>query len=329
MGYPDSMKILVTGGCGFIGSNFVRMALARGAEVINLDALTYAGNPENLKDVAESSQYHFAHTDIRNFEDLKVVFEGGGKIDAVVHFAAESHVDRSIENPDDFISTNVLGTANLLRLAHAMKIEKFVQVSTDEVYGMLKEDDPPFVETLGLEPNSPYSASKAAGDLLVQSYVRTFRFPAVITRCSNNYGPYQYPEKLIPLMLSNCMNDINLPVYGDGRNIRDWIYVEDHCRGVWDAMEKGRVGEVYNFGGNAEKRNLEVVELILSSFPQTKSKIEYVTDRLGHDWRYAMNASKAKSELGWEPLCDFKEGIHKTINWYKENTNWWEPLLQK
>jgi dTDP-glucose 4,6-dehydratase len=316
-------RMLVTGGCGFIGANFVRHELETNSaiEITNLDALTYAGNPDNLAGVDRDPRYRFIEGDIadRQFV-IKLVAEGG--FDALVHFAAESHVDRSISDATPFLRTNVVGTQCLLDAARAAKVGRFVQVSTDEVYGTLGPDDPPFSETTPLAPNSPYAASKAGADLLVRAAYHTFGLDTVITRCSNNYGPYQFPEKLIPLFITNAMTGRTVPVYGDGRQIRDWIYVVDHCRGVDAALHRGRAGEVYNFGGKSERYNLDVTRAILDLCGQSESLIEYVTDRPGHDRRYAINCAKAESELGWHPSVAFEEGLTATVAWYKDHTGW-------
>ncbi len=320
------MKILVTGGCGFIGSNFIRLVLdSRDWQVINLDALTYAGNPDNLRELENHPGYRFIKGRI---EDAALVESLMGQVDSVVHFAAESHVDRSILGAGPFITTNVMGTQVLLDAFRKVGCTgKFVHVSTDEVYGSLGPSDPPFRETDNLRPNSPYSASKASSDLLCRAAWKTFKLPVVITRCSNNYGPYQFPEKLIPLMIINSLKGKKLPVYGDGRNIRDWIHVEDHCRGCLAALEKGRPGAVYNFGGNCEMQNIEIVHRILGILGMEDDRIEFVTDRPGHDRRYAMDASMARRELGWEPEKDFQQGLEETVQWYVENAWWWERII--
>jgi dTDP-glucose 4,6-dehydratase len=315
-------RILVTGGCGFIGSNFIRLELATdpGLSIVNLDKLTYAGNPENLADLANEPRYRFVHGDIGE-KSLVDSLLNGGAVDAVVNFAAESHVDRSILDSTPFIQTNIVGTQNLLDCCRQNNIARYVQVSTDEVYGTLG-DDGKFTEETPLAPNSPYSASKAAADLLVRAYCHTFHFPAVITRCSNNYGPYQFPEKLIPLFISNALQDLPLPVYGTGLNVRDWIHVSDHCRGIGAALRQGKVGEVYNFGGNSELTNLELTYSLLEALGKPRTLIKYVTDRPGHDHRYAIDASKAKRELGWEPQTVFRDGLRQTIDWYLANADW-------
>ncbi len=307
-------RVLVTGGAGFIGSNFIRYILSEygDVEVINFDLLTYAGSLNNLSDVADNPRYRFVKGDIRAPEDVASVMKS---VDYVVHFAAESHVDRSITGPEVFTKTNVLGTQILLDYAGEAGVKKFVHVSTDEVYGSI--DDGFFTEETPLAPNSPYSASKAGSDLLVRAYFKTYGFPAVITRCSNNYGPFQYPEKLIPLMIKNALLDIPLPVYGDGLNVRDWIYVEDHCRAIDAVLKNGKEGEVYNIGANNEMKNIDIVRLILRELDKPESLIKYVDDRLGHDRRYAIDSSKIKKELGWDPKVCFEDGIRHTINWYK------------
>lgn len=323
----NAMKtILVTGGAGFIGSNFVRYMLQRHSyRIINLDKLTYAGNLENLADVESHPNYRFVKGDICDRLLVENLFEEE-KIDAVANFAAESHVDRSILGARVFVETNVLGTQTLLDAAKKFGVEKFLQVSTDEVYGTLGETGY-FTEETPLAPNSPYSASKAGADFLVRAYHETFKLPTLITRCSNNYGPYQFPEKLIPLMIANALNDKPLPVYGDGLNVRDWLYVEDHCRAIDVALHSGKVGEVYNIGGRNEKRNIEIVKLILQKLGKPESLITFVKDRPGHDRRYAIDASKIERELGWKPQETFETGIEKTIQWYLDNRKWWERII--
>ena len=331
-------KILVTGGAGFIGSNFIHYIFKREKDIfiINLDKLTYAGNLENLKGVERNfpKNYKFIHGDICNKELVEYIFSEYNP-DAIINFAAESHVDRSIVNPNIFIETNVLGTANLLSVAKKFWNEeewnkkRFLQISTDEVYGTLPENDKSikFTEETPLKPHSPYSASKASADLIFQSYYDTYKFPTLITRCSNNYGPYQFPEKLIPLMIHNAQNDKALPVYGDGKNIRDWLYVEDHCEAIWTVLNKGMVGEVYNIGGSNEKQNIEIVKLILDYLEKTYSLVKYVKDRLGHDRRYAIDANKIKNELAWEPKYKFDDKIKETIDWYLNNPDWVENII--
>ena len=313
-------KILVTGGYGFIGSNFARYMLKAYPEyhLINFDKLTYAGNRDNLADIERNPRYTFVKGDIADIEEVRGVMAG---VDEVVHFAAESHVDRSIESPAIFIETNVTGTSNLLECAMSAGVKKFVHVSTDEVYGSLPEGGY-FTEQTPLSPNSPYSASKAGSDLLVRAYYKTYKFPGVITRCSNNYGPYQFPEKLIPLMISNALEDKPLPVYGDGMNVRDWLYVEDHCRAIDAVLHKGKAGEVYNIGGSNEWHNIDLVKLLLKDLGKPESLIKFVKDRLGHDRRYAIDSSKIQKELGWSPRTTFEDGIKKTIAWYRNNSTW-------
>lgn len=320
-----TQTLLVTGGCGFIGSNFIYHILTHypAYRLINFDALTYAGNLDNLTAIANHPQYEFIHGDITDPEAVEVVMS---RADAVVHFAAESHVDRSIEGPAVFVTTNVLGTQILLDAARKKGVSRFVHVSTDEVYGSLGATGY-FTETTPLAPNSPYSASKAGSDLLVRAYCETFGFPGLITRCSNNYGPYQFPEKLIPLMISNALADKALPVYGDGKNIRDWLYVDDHCRAIAMVLKSGTIGEVYNVGGHNECQNIDIVKLILNELGKPESLITYVTDRLGHDRRYAIDASKIKRDLGWEPTVKFEEGIKTTIQWYLKNQVWIQRIL--
>jgi dTDP-glucose 4,6-dehydratase len=319
------VKILVTGGAGFIGSNFIIYMLKRYPEykIINLDLLTYAGNLENLNEVANNPKYSFVRGDITDAKLVDKIYSDG--VDVVVHFAAESHVDRSILEPEVFVKTNVLGTQVLLDASIKYTVQKFVHVSTDEVYGTLGNTGL-FSESTPLSPNSPYSASKAGSDLLVRAYHETFGLPINITRCSNNYGPYQFPEKLIPLMISNALRDQRLPVYGDGLNIRDWLYVEDHCSAIDLVLHKGVSGEVYNIGGNNERTNLEIVETVLGELGKSAKLIEYVKDRPGHDRRYAIDASKITSELGWKPKHHFESGIKETILWYLDNQNWLEKI---
>ncbi len=315
-------RIVVTGGCGFIGSNFVRHLLATepNLSIVNIDKLTYAGNPENLADVEDDSRYTFKHGDICDATFVETVLSDG-PVDAVVNFAAESHVDRSILDSGPFIQTNIVGTQVLLDAARQHEIPRYVQVSTDEVYGSLG-DEGFFTEETPLAPNSPYSASKTAADLIVRSYCHTFEFPGIITRCSNNYGPYQFPEKLLPLFISNLMADKPVPVYGKGENVRDWIHVLDHCRGIEAAMRQGKVGEVYNFGGKCEMQNIVLTRLLLKLLAKPESLIEYVKDRPGHDLRYAIDCSKAERELGWKPQIDFETGLNDTIKWYQEHSEW-------
>ena len=320
--------LLVTGGCGFIGSNFVRHILATdpAATVINFDALTYAGNLANLADVANHPRYSFVKGDITDREQVRAAM-GKGVTD-VIHFAAESHVDRSIQDSGPFVRTNVLGTQILLDAAREFGVSKYVQVSTDEVYGSLG-DTGYFTETTPLDPSSPYSASKAASDLLVKAYQHTFGMHAVITRCSNNYGPYQFPEKLIPLFVTNLLNDIPVPVYGDGMQIRDWIHVLDHCTGVEAAWRNGKSGEVYNFGGRCEKANLHLTHTLLELLGKPTTLIRYVKDRPGHDRRYAIDCAKAERDLGWTRRHTFEQGLKDTIDWYKANAAWVASIKNK
>ena len=321
------MNLLVTGGAGFIGSCFIHHILNKYKDykVINLDALTYAGNIENLNDVKDNPNYKFVHG---NICDKELVKELVNQVDAVVNFAAESHVDRSIIGPEIFIETNVKGTLNLLQAAKEAKIERFLQISTDEVYGTLGKDGY-FYETTPLAPNSPYSASKASADLLVRAYYETYKMPVLNTRCSNNYGPYQYPEKLIPFFISKLLKNEKVPVYGDGLNVRDWLYVYDHCSAIDTVLHKGRIGEVYNIGGHNEKTNLEITKIILNAMGKDESSIEYVQDRLGHDRRYAIDNHKIQTELGWEPSLTFEEGIKLTIDWYLNNQDWIKSIESK
>lgn len=318
---------LVTGGAGFIGSNFIRYFLRKypDCSIINLDKLTYAGNLENLRAVESDKNYIFVKGSVCNRELLDYIFSKY-HINHVIHFAAESHVDRSILGSEIFVETNVSGTQILLEVARNHSIKKLVQISTDEVYGELGETGY-FKEETPLAPNSPYSASKAAADMLCRAYFRTYGLPVVITRCSNNYGTYQFPEKLIPLMIYKALNNEKLPVYGDGTNVRDWIHVTDHCKAIDTVLRKGKAGEVYNIGGNSEKRNIEVVRLIISKLGKSEDLIEFVKDRPGHDKRYAMDISKIKKELGWKPEYSFEEGIGETIEWYLKNTKWVENCV--
>lgn len=319
--------ILVTGGAGFIGSCFVRYMLKQHSDykIINLDALTYCGNLENLDDVKDNPNYKFVHG---NICDKKLVPELVEQVDAIVNFAAESHVDNSIKHPEIFVETNVQGTLNLLQSAKEFKIEKYLQVSTDEVYGTLGKSGY-FTETTPLAPNSPYSASKAGADMLVRAYHETYGLPTLNTRCSNNYGPYQYPEKLIPFFISQLLKGEKVPVYGDGLNVRDWLYVYDHCSAIDTVLHKGKIGEVYNIGGHNEKTNMEITHLILDAMGKDESSIKYVQDRLGHDKRYAICNDKIQSELGWEPSLTFEEGIKITIDWYLNNQDWMKKIEDK
>jgi dTDP-glucose 4,6-dehydratase len=321
------MRILITGGAGFIGSNFIHYILneEKDYEVINLDMLTYAGNLENLEDIADNSKYTFIKGDINNQNLVNSIVKN---VDYVINFAAESHVDRSIDNPNIFIKTNVQGTQTLLEAAKDHNIEKFLQISSDEVYGTLGETGY-FSETTPLLPNSPYSASKASADLLVRAYNKTFDLPTLITRCSNNYGPYQHPEKFIPVIIINALKNYPIPVYGDGSNIREWIHVKDHCNGILTVLENGKIGEIYNIGSNIEYRNIDLVKLILEIMGKSESLIEFVEDRPGHDIRYALDISKIKKQLKWKSHIDFKTGIEKTVNWYMNNQNWVRKIKSK
>jgi dTDP-glucose 4,6-dehydratase len=321
------MKLLVTGGAGFIGSNFVRYMVNKYPEytIVNLDLLTYAGNLENLKDIEKAPNYKFVRGDIADREFVDGLFKEE-KFDYVLNFAAESHVDRSITDPGIFVQTNIQGTLALLDAAKTYSVKKYLQVSTDEVYGTLGETGY-FTEETPLAANSPYSASKAGSDLLVRAYNETFGLPVNITRCSNNYGPFHFPEKLIPLMIINALNDKELPIYGDGLNIRDWLHVEDHCQAIDLVLHKGRDGEVYNVGGNNERTNIEIVKTILKHLGKPESLMKFVKDRPGHDRRYAIDATKLRTELGWTPKYNFDTGIEQTIKWYLENQEWWENII--
>ncbi len=317
-------KILITGGAGFIGSNFVKYINDKypDYEIVNFDLLTYCGNLENLKGIEFNDNYSFVKG---NISDKDLVSDTIKDCDYVVNFAAESHVDRSIKDPEIFIKSNVLGTQVLLNAALNEGIEKYVQISTDEVYGSLGQTGY-FTEKTPLQPNSPYSASKASGDLITRAYYQTFEMPVNITRCSNNYGPYQFPEKLIPLMISNAIENKDLPVYGDGKNIRDWLHVYDHCTAIDLVLHDGKPGEVYNIGGNNEKENIEIVKLILDYLDKDESLIKFVDDRLGHDRRYAIDSTKIQEELGWKPKYTFETGIKETIQWYLDNQDWIEKV---
>jgi len=323
------VKVLITGGCGFIGTNLIRYVLNNKPDwaVVNLDLLTYAGNLENTHGLEKEfpARYAFVRGDIADAGAVNGLFEKN-PFDLVLNLAAESHVDRSIEGAGVFIRTNVVGTQVLLDASLKNGVKRFLQVSTDEVYGSLGSQGS-FREDLPMAPNSPYSASKAAADLLVRAYIKTHGMDAVITRCSNNYGPYQFPEKLIPLMVVNALNNKDLPVYGDGKNVRDWIHVEDHCRGIVTVAEKGKTGEAYNLGGGAEKENIEIVRNILAHLKKPETLIRYVKDRPGHDFRYSMDYSKIERELGWMPTRGFNEGIASTIEWYLANKPWWERII--
>ena len=324
------MKIIVTGGAGFIGSNFIYYELDNYSEdeIICLDKLTYAGNLETLEIALKNPKFKFVKGDIADRDFVYDLFEKE-KPDIIVNFAAESHVDRSIENPEIFLQTNVIGTSVLMDACRKYGIKRYHQVSTDEVYGDLPLDRPDlfFTETTPLHTSSPYSASKASADLLVQAYHRTYNLPTTISRCSNNYGPYHFPEKLIPLMIANALNNKKLPVYGKGENVRDWLYVEDHCSAIDLIIRKGKVGEVYNIGGHNEKTNLEVVKTIIKELGKSEDLIEFVTDRPGHDRRYAIDPTKIHNELGWLPATKFNDGIKKTIDWYLTHKSWWEKII--
>ena len=324
------MTIFVTGGAGFIGGNFIHYHLKAHPEdrVVCIDKLTYAGNLSTLAPVMDNPNFRFCKLDICDREGVEKLFEEE-KPDAVINFAAESHVDRSIENPEIFLQTNIIGTATMMDACRKFGNIRYHQVSTDEVYGDLPLDRPDlfFTEETPIHTSSPYSSSKAGADLLVLAYHRTYGLPVTISRCSNNYGPYHFPEKLIPLMIANCLNDKPLPVYGEGLNVRDWLYVEDHCKAIDLILRKGRIGEVYNVGGHNEMRNIDIVKLIIKELGKDESLITYVTDRKGHDLRYAIDPTKIHNELGWLPVTKFADGIKKTIKWYLENRTWWEEII--
>ena len=324
------MKVVVTGGAGFIGGNFIHYHLKAHPEdrIVCVDKLTYAGNLSTLEPVSGNPNFRFCKTDICDREAVFALFEEE-KPDAVINFAAESHVDRSIVDPGVFLQTNILGTAVMMDAARAYGNIRFHQVSTDEVYGDLPLDRPDllFTEETPIHTSSPYSSSKASADLLALAYYRTYGLPVTISRCSNNYGPYQFPEKLIPLMIANCLAGKSLPVYGEGKNVRDWLYVEDHCRAIDLIVRKGRIGEVYNVGGNNEMANIDIVKLIIRELGQSEDLITYVTDRKGHDLRYAIDPEKIHSELGWLPETKFQDGIKKTIQWYLDHKDWWEEII--
>ncbi len=320
------MKILITGGYGFIGTNFIHYLLKKrpGIKIINLDLLTYSGNPENLKSIEKHPDYHFIKGDIADRKTLSEVFSED--IDVVINFAAESHVDRSIEDAAPFVRTNVLGAQRLMDEARRKKVKRFIQISTDEVYGSIL-GDAKFREDFPLLPNSPYSASKAAADLVARGYFKTYRFPVMISRASNNYGPYQFPEKFIPLLVANALQGKTLPIYGDGLHVRDWLYVEDNCAAILKIMEEGREGEIYNVGGDSERQNIDVAKKVLGLTGMDESLLEHVADRPGHDRRYAIDFTKIKNELGFTPSVPFEEGIKRTISWYKENESWWRRII--
>jgi dTDP-glucose 4,6-dehydratase len=321
------MNVLVTGGCGFIGSNLVKYLRRVRPDwtVVNLDKLTYAGNLENLKELEGDPKHLFVRGDVANRELVEHLM-GVHRIDAVMHLAAESHVDRSILGPEAFIQANVLGTQQLLEASRVRGLQRFLMVSTDEVYGSLGPTGY-FTETSPLQPSSPYSASKTSSDLLALAWHHTFGLDVVVTRCSNNYGRYQFPEKLIPLMVVNALHDKPLPVYGDGANVRDWLHVEDHCSALLTALEKGRAGQVYNIGGNSERKNIEIVKAILGLLGKPESLIKYVKDRPGHDRRYAIDPTKIRTELGWTPAHTFEQGLQETVRWYVDNAAWWERVM--
>ncbi|MBR3723300.1 MAG: dTDP-glucose 4,6-dehydratase [Selenomonadaceae bacterium] len=325
------MNIVVTGGAGFIGSNFIYYLMDNSDDrIICFDAVTYAGNKKTLEPLTDNSRFTFVRGDISSRLDVYSMFERE-KPDIVVNFAAESHVDRSIMAPEVFLRTNIFGVEVLLDACKKYGVKRFHQVSTDEVYGDLPLDRPDlaFTEETPIRASSPYSASKASADLLTLAYHRTYDIPITISRCSNNYGPYHFPEKLIPLMITNAMSDKKLPVYGKGENIRDWLYVKDHCSAIDAIIRRGKLGEVYNIGGHNERKNLDVVKIILKELGKSENLIEFVEDRKGHDLRYAINADKIEKELGWKPATNFEEGIKSTIKWYKENESWWRPLLKR
>ena len=317
------MNLLITGGAGFIGSNFIRYILNKYPDyrVINLDKLTYAGNLENLRDIENNPNYAFVKGDICNEKIVDQIVSR--KPEAIINFAAETHVDRSIMRAQDFIKTDILGTQTLLEAAKKYSIQKYIQISTDEVYGAIKTGS--FTEKSPLRPNNPYSASKTGADLMVRAYAKTFGLPVLITRSSNNFGPYQYPEKIIPLFVTNLLEDKKVPIYGDGQQVRDWLYVVDNCQGIDYILHHGQIGEIYNIGSSNEKTNLEITKIILEQLGKDESYIEYVKDRLGHDWRYSLDSTKLQN-LGWRPRYEFEEAMAKTIQWYKDNPQWWKSL---
>ena len=325
------MKLLITGGCGFIGSNFIRYMLEKyhDYEMVNLDALTYAGNPENLRDREKNPRYRFRHGRIEDTDTVRKVMK---EVDCVVNFAAESHVDRSILDAQPFLMTNIVGTHALLEVAKESGIKRFIHISTDEVYGTLPpqaDESERFTEETPLKPNSPYAASKASGDLLVRAYHETYKLPVIIVRPSNNYGPFQFPEKFIPLMITNLLQGEPIPVYGKGENVRDWLYVEDNCRAIDTILHKGKTGEAYNVGGDGEMKNIALARHVLSMMGKDERSIKFVQDRPGHDYRYALNNLKIEKELGWKPSIKIEEGLQKTIQWYKQNEWWWKPLKER
>ncbi len=317
-------KYFVTGGCGFIGSNFIRHVLLQdeSAVVVNLDKLTYAGNPKNLADLEDNESYIFYHGDICDSKIVKEIFQKH-KPDYLINFAAESHVDRSIGKPDDFIQTDIFGTFTLLETAREFGLRRFIQISTDEVYGSIEKGN--FSETDTLMPRNPYSASKAGADRLAYSYFTTYNLPVIITRASNNYGPYQFPEKLIPLFVTNALEEKKLPIYGDGKNIRDWLYVEDHCEAIQFVIDNGKIGDIYNIGGGNELTNIEITDLILKETNKSDTLKKFVQDRLGHDRRYSLNCKKL-ANIGWQPKHDFHKAMKFTVDWYNQNDEWWRPL---
>lgn len=321
------MKILITGGCGFIGSNFIRYLLKKYPDyrIFNLDALTYAGNPDNLKDIVGNSRYSFIKGRI---EDKKLIRNIINDFDSVIHFAAESHVDRAIQDVQPFIETNIVGTATILEAVRDSSVERLIHISTDEVYGALG-DHGRFTEQTPLSPNSPYAASKASADLMVRAYHETYRIPSIIIRPSNNYGPYQYPEKFIPLMITNLLSNKKIPIYGEGNNIRDWLFVEDNCRAIDLILHRGKIGEIYNVGGNSEMRNIDLAKTVLRIMDMPEELITFVKDRPGHDYRYALDSSRIERELGWKPETDIEKGLRMTIQWYKDNEWWWRPLKER
>lgn len=321
-----SETLLITGGCGFIGSNFIKYLInTTETFIINLDSLTYAGNLSNLQELEGNSRYTFVKGSICDSKVLDKIVDKF-KISGIINFAAESHVDRSILNSEPFVETNISGTIRLLELCKKHDLNRFVQISTDEVYGSLGNEGK-FTENTPLDPNSSYSASKASADHFVRAYVNTFGINASITRCSNNYGPFQFPEKLIPLMIINALNEKKLPVYGDGKNVRDWIHVEDHCRAIWKVYQEGKKGQVYNIGAEHEEENINIVKMIIKILDKSESLIQYVVDRPGHDRRYAIDPTKMKTELNWSPKYNFEEGLRSTINWYVDNKDWWEKII--